>query len=503
MKILTAQQTREADAYTIKNEPIKSIDLMERASQKCVDWLINKYESSTNFTVFCGVGNNGGDGLAIARMLQENGYAVTLYVVHFSNKHTTDFDVNFDKIKELGMTPILLTEQDHLFKLEANAVVIDAIFGSGLTRPIDGFIVDIVQEINKHKSAIISIDIPSGLFSESNKNNITEHIIQAEYTLTFQQPKLTMLFPENYNYVGEFEIFDIGMHSDFLDEVSTSNYYVTVDYIKSILHHRNKFSHKGTYGHTLLIAGSTGKMGAEILAAKACLRTGVGLLTVQIPKRGLNIIQTAVPEAMCIIDEADDSISMLTDIDSYSCVGIGPGLGISPETENVLKLLIQNSNNPLVMDADALNILAKNPTWLSFLPSESILTPHPKEFERLFGVWHNDEERLEKQRKESIKNNVIIVLKGANTSISLPDGTVYFNSTGNPGMATAGSGDVLTGVVTGLLAQGYDPKEAAIFGVYLHGLSGDLAKNKESINSLMASDIIDCISMAYKYIESQ
>jgi len=502
MKILTAQQTREADAYTIKNEPIKSIDLMERAAQKCAEWLISKYDLHNTFSIFCGVGNNGGDGLAISRLLKKQGYQFQLYIVQFSEKHTLDFDINANKLKELGVKPTVLTNQDYEFILSANTIVVDAIFGSGLARLIDGYVADIIQRINNAEVEVVSIDMPSGLFSESNIANVSKNIIQANYTLTFQQPKLSLLFPENYEYVGVFEIIDIGLHANFLKEVVTSYFYVTSEDIISILHLRGKFSHKGNYGHALLIAGSIGKMGAEILAARACLRTGVGLLTVQIPKSGLNIIQTAVPEAMCIPDKSNDYISVLPDITTYNCVGIGPGLGKAIETENVLKLLIQNSELPIVIDADALNILSENLTWLSFLPNESILTPHPKEFERLVGKWNNDEERLEKQKQLAIKNNLIIILKGANTSITLPDGSVYFNSTGNAGMATGGSGDVLTGIVTSLVAQGYSPKESAIFGVFLHGLAGNIAKNNEGINSIIASDIIDCIPAAYKQIEN-
>ena len=384
MKILTAQQTREADAYTIQKEPIKSIDLMERASQKCAKWLMNRYDVSTNFSIFCGVGNNGGDGLAIARLLQQKGYQLNLFIVHFSEKHTTDFDTNYDKVKYLGIEPILLTENNFDFKLQQDTIVIDAIFGSGLARPIDGFIAEIVQNINKKKWETVAIDMPSGLFSETNENNDLSNVIQADYTLTFQQPKLTMLLPGNYDYVGDFEVLEIGLHADFLENLEANNFYITEKVAKSILHKRSKFSHKGTFGHALLIAGSEGKMGAEVLSSKACLRTGVGLLTVQIPKNGLDIMQTAIPEAMCITDEADGYISVLNDIEPYSAIGIGPGLGKATQTQNVLKLLIQDSANPIVIDADALNILSENQTWLSFLPPNSILTPHPKEFERLF-----------------------------------------------------------------------------------------------------------------------
>ncbi|OFY97423.1 MAG: NAD(P)H-hydrate epimerase, partial [Bacteroidetes bacterium RIFCSPLOWO2_12_FULL_31_6] len=398
MKILTAKQTQDADAYTIKNEPIKSIDLMERASQKCVDWLVNKFDKTVSFNLFCGVGNNGGDGLAITRMLKQKGYEIIVYCVHFSEKHTPDFDTNLSRIKTIGINPILLTEKEHQFILSQKTVVIDAIFGSGLARPIDGFVAEIIHKINNTDVDIIAIDMPSGLFSESNINNNLENIIHANYTLTFQQPKLTMLFPENFRFVGEFEILDIGLHQEFLNNVNTSNYYLTLDFIKSIVHQRKKFSHKGNYGHALLIAGSEGKMGAEILSARACLRTGVGLLTILLPKNGLQIMQTAVPEAMCICDEADNYISVLPNITSFDGVGIGPGLGKEKQTQNVLKLLIQNSTHPIVIDADAINIISENLTWMPFIPPQSILTPHPKEFERLVGKWENDEERLEKQK---------------------------------------------------------------------------------------------------------
>ncbi|MDF1673016.1 MAG: NAD(P)H-hydrate dehydratase [Vicingaceae bacterium] len=498
MKILTAKQTREADAYTIKNEPIASIDLMERASKNCFDWLISKYGNKTHFTFFCGVGNNGGDGLAIARMLHYVGCEVNIYIVDFSDNHSQDFEINKKRLRDVGLEVSFLTDNNHQIEILLNSILIDSIFGSGLTRPIDGFISKIVTDINNYNNEVISIDIPSGLFSESNINNREKNIVSAKYTLTFQQPKLAMLFPQNYKYVGDFEVLDISLDQEYLSSVETNYYYISKEIIKSILHQRTKFSHKGNYGHALLIAGSKGKMGASILAALACLRTGLGLLTVQVPKVGYEIMQTSVPEAMNVIDDSEDYISNVIDTLNYDVIGIGPGIGKEELTKSAFKLLIQNSNKPMVIDADALNILSENLTWFSFLPSLSILTPHPREFQRLVGKWNNDEERLQLQIETSIKNNVIIVLKGANTSISMPDSTVYFNSTGNPGMATGGSGDVLTGMITGLLAQGYMPKDAAIFGVYLHGLAGDFAMQKIGINSIIASDIVNNISNAYQ-----
>lgn len=501
MKILNTVQTREADAYTIANEPISSIDLMERASSQCVNWLINKYDSKTSFAVFCGVGNNGGDGLVIARQLVIKGYDIDVFIVQFSENYSADFKVNLERLREEGIFPIILTEQQKDVYINEDIIVVDAIFGSGLTKPITGWIAELIQQLNQNKTTKIAIDIPSGLFAESNIDNLQENIIQATYTLTFQQPKLAFLMPDNFLFVGDFEVLDIGLHRKYLDQVSSQMVYVTKEIAQSILHVRQKYTHKGTYGHALLIAGSKGKMGAAILAAKACLRSGAGLISVHIPKCGVEIMQTAVAEVMCIEDEENDFVSTLSEISLFSAVGIGPGLGQETQTKKVLKLLIQNSVNPLVIDADALNIIAENKTWLAFLPNQSILTPHPKEFERIVGGWANDEERLKLQQQLSLKNNLIVVLKGANTSITCPDGMVYFNSSGNPGMATGGTGDVLTGLVTGLLAQGYEPKDAAILGVYLHGVSGDIAKENLDENAMIAGDLLNYLAMAFGWLK--
>lgn len=502
MKILTAQQTREADAYTIKNEPITSINLMERAATQCTDWITEKYHNGTSFAIFCGVGNNGGDGLVIARHLYTKGYDVDVFIVQFSENYSPNFKTNLERLREEGLFPIFLTEQMSSVYINEDIVVVDAIFGSGLSKPITGWIGNIIQQLNENKSTKLAIDIPSGLFTEDNTKNIQENILKVNYTLTFQQPKLSFLLPQNNSFVGDFEILDIGLHPDYLDKVSSKTIFISKDIAQSILHTRQKFSHKGNYGHALLIAGSKGKMGAAILATKACLRSGAGLLTVQIPKCGTEIMQTSVPEAMCIADENLNFIGNLTDITSFSTIGIGPGLGQEEQTQKALKLLIQNADKPLVIDADALNILSENKTWLAFLPQNSILTPHPKEFERLVGKWTTDEERLELQQELSVKNNLIVVLKGANTSITCPDDMIFFNSSGNPGMATGGSGDVLTGIITSLLAQDYNPKDAAIFGVYLHGVAGDIAKENLGEDSMIASDILNYLPMAFGWLKS-
>lgn len=498
MNILSATQIREADAFTIKNEPISSVDLMERAATKCFDWLEKKYHKDDSFAIFCGVGNNGGDGLVIARLLKKAGYQVEVFVVEFTKKYSADFQVNLDRLKELALVPVFLTEANHSFSIKEKSIVIDAIFGSGLARPISGFIVQIISQINQNE--IVAIDIPSGLYCDDNRGNDGEKV-KSKYTLTFQVPKLAMMFPSNFDYVGEWMVLDIGLNNEFIDQQDTKYYALSDEDASLMLQKRPKYAHKGSYGHALLVAGSKGKMGAAVLASRACLKTGVGLLTTHVPKIGLPILQTVVPEAMGSESEGEEFITDLPDLSKYIVIGVGPGIGLEKQTQNILKLLIQNAKTPLVLDADALNILSENKTWLSFLPSDSILTPHPKEFERLVGKWSSDEERLELQQNFSLKHNVYLVLKGANTSITTPLGNVFFNTTGNPGMATGGSGDVLTGIITSLLAQGYHPQEAAVLGVYLHGLAGDVAKENNTEYAMIASDIIESLPLAFGWLQ--
>lgn len=499
MRILTSEQIKKADEFTIQNEPIKSIDLMERAAKQCFEWIKNKYSTKKNFAIFCGVGNNGGDGLVIARLLAEANYNVNVFVVEFSKNYSVDFTTNLEKLKKNKIQFTTVTADSYRFIIPTKTIVIDAIFGSGLNKPIDGFVSHVVHQLNNYR--IVSVDIPSGLFCEDNQNNISENIIKANYTLTFQQPKLAMMFPQNDVFCGKCVVLSIGLHPDFLNTVETNYYYTTKQDVKGLVLPRQKFSHKGTFGHALIIAGSYGKMGAAILSSKACLRSGVGLLTSHVPKCGLTVLQTSIPEAMCSTSDENEFISDLPNLENYSAIGVGPGIGTEKQTQNVLKLLIQNTKTPLVLDADALNILSENKTWLAFLPESSILTPHPKEFERLVGKWENDEVRLKLQVEFSIKNKVIVVLKGAHTSISMPNGKTYFNSSGNPGMATAGAGDVLTGIITSLVAQGYSSENAAILGVYLHGVAGDVAAENLGEEALIASDIIEHLPQAYGWLK--
>jgi ADP-dependent NAD(P)H-hydrate dehydratase / NAD(P)H-hydrate epimerase len=491
MKILTAEQTKAADDFTIKNKPISSLNLMERAGTNCTSWIIDNYTTDIPVIIFCGIGNNGGDGLVIARLLKKKGFDVSIYIVEFSKKYSPDFSKNLKKLEKEKVNIHFLTENNFSFELPENILIIDAIFGNGLSKPINGFIAEIITTINTSNTTVIAIDIPSGLFADSNINNNSAAIIEADYTLTIQQPKQSFFAVETQKYVGKFIIINIGILPAFLNEVVTDTYFVTHEAILPLLKKRTKFSHKGTYGHSLIIAGSKGKMGAAVLASRACLKIGSGLVTALVPRIGLNVVQIANPEVMCIATSEKDFINELPDLSNYNSIGVGPGIGTEKQTQNSIKLLIQNCKQALVLDADALNILAENKTWLAFLPPHTILTPHPKEFERLVGKTSNSEEKWQLQKKFAIKHQVIVVLKGAYTSIACPTGELYFNSTGNPGMATAGSGDVLTGIITGLLAQGYTPSQAAILGVYVHGFAGDKAKEILSENTLVASDIIN------------
>ena len=499
MKILTAQQIRDWDEYTIRHEPISSIDLMERAARKCFDWLEQRSYLVHQFCIFCGKGNNGGDGLAITRMLAERNCKVTIYILDFGHHGTDDFQANLARIHLYpGVKIHYIQSKENLHPLPQDVIVIDALLGSGLTRPLDGLTEEIVKHINKSSCEIIAIDIPSGLaVDQSSKGNT---IINADHTLSFQCFKPALLMAENADFTGEIHILDIGLHPDYLQSIETEYELLDEIIIRKIYKPRNRFSHKGDFGHALLIAGSYGKMGAAVLSAKACLRSGAGLLTCHIPKCGHDVLQTTIPEAMLLTDFNSSFITNIEeDVSNFDAIGIGPGLGTAPETRKILKEILKKHTKPLVLDADALNCLAME-KQLPPLPPGSILTPHPKEFERLFGKSKNEYERNAKAMLHAKLLNCVIVLKGHYTFIATPAGEGYFNSTGNAGMATAGSGDTLTGIITGLLSQGYSSSDAAILAVYLHGLAGDIAAEKFSQEALIAGDITDQLGEAFKRI---
>ncbi len=499
MKIFTSGLTKQADNFTIENEPISSLNLMERAAGRATDKILKLYFNRINFTIFVGPGNNGGDGLVIARLLAVKGLNVSVYFVKFTDRMSDDFKANFERLKKVNEVSVFIFDAIEKFpEIKKNTLIIDAIFGSGLTRLLKGFPEEVVKRINELENDVVAIDSPSGLFGENNPAG-ERTVVKANHTLTFQYPSLSFLFPENEEYVGEFHVIDIGIHKNFIKQTDTPYYYVQKEDIR--LRKRNKFSHKGNYGHALLIAGSYGKAGAQILAAKAAHRTGVGLLTAVVPVLNYQILQIASPETMLYIDDNKKNISDFSNLRKFNAIAIGPGIGFENETKTMLKKLIENCSKPIVFDADAITILSENIDWLNNVPEGSIFTPHPKEFERLVGKSKNNYEEMQKQTEFAKKYSIFLVLKGANTAIATPDGKIYFNSTGNPGMATGGSGDVLTGIIVSLVSQNYTPFEAAVFGVYIHGLAGDFAAEQKGQYPLIASDIVRYLPDALKSLE--
>ncbi|MDJ1500363.1 NAD(P)H-hydrate dehydratase [Xanthocytophaga agilis] len=501
MKIVSATQIREIDEYTINHEPVTSIDLMERAATAFSSWFMQHYSNIKRIKIVCGPGNNGGDGLVIARILYSYGYKVEVYTILPTAKTSKDFDINLQRLSSL-ISEQRITPNSKLPQFHTEDILIDALFGSGLNRPLAGLAADIVQAMNQAKT-IIAVDIPSGLFTDTN-NSKEDVIIKATQTIAFQLPKLAFMLPQNADFIGDWHLVDIGLHPTAIAQASTNYFYTHTRKAITYLKKRSKFSHKGTNGHALLIAGSYGMMGAAILSARACLRSGVGKLTLHAPKHANDLVQSNIPEALF---SADDNKYLSTtewtedQLKSYSAIGLGPGLSIDTKILSLIHSIIEHGSSiPLIIDADGINNLStpEGRDLLDKLPENTIITPHPKEFQKLLNrSWQNDYEKLDLLREFSVKYQVIVCLKGAHTAVALPDGSIHFNSTGNPGMATGGSGDVLTGIITALLAQKYNPAHAAIFGVYLHGLAGDIAVKEKSIYSMVASDLTDNLPKAF------
>ena len=492
MKILSAQQIKDADEYAISDGSISSLALMQRAAEACYTWIVNHYNKTHLLSLFCGSGNNGADGLVIARMLQEAGYAVNVYIT--SENGSENFKKNLSRINNAKH----FSEWKQISNY--NEIIVDAIFGVGLNKPVSGIFAEQIYKINAAQKPVISVDIPSGLYAD--KSSFENTVINATYSLTFQALKLAFLFAENAKYTGEIITIDIGLQSVYNDVINSDKQITNAVDVRKIIKARGAFSHKGIFGHAMLISGSYGKMGAAVLAGTACLRTGAGLVTIQAPACGYEILQTSVPEAMVLADD-ENIISSSLNYDKYNAVGIGPGIGTAPVTAKVLENILSVYHNPLVLDADAINILSDNKFLLAKLPAQTILTPHLKEFERLAGTSQNDFERHELQIRFSREYDCYVVLKGRYSCISTPDGNSYFNSTGNPGMAKAGTGDTLTGMITAMLSQGYSSKESCIAAVYLHGLAADIAVKDIGEHSLLATDIIKNIGRAFLYLENQ
>ena len=496
MKIFSADQIKTLDAYTIQHEPVASIDLMERAALAFTDWFTATFEdTSVPIYIFCGPGNNGGDGLAIARLLHFRGYEASVYQVEISAQKSADYQENLQRLpRHQGITTTSINVDDALPNIIAGGIFIDAMLGAGLNRPLSDYWEMLTEHLNIYDGTRIAIDIPSGMFADRPTKTTS---FLAHHTFSFETPKLGFFMPENQDRVGQWYIGSINLHPKAIAVTPTPYFYLDEALVKNVIMPRPKFGHKGTFGHCLLVVGSYGKMGAAVLASMACLRSGVGLLSVHIPKCGYDILQSSVPEAMASVDPEQEYISTFPDLSRYKSIGVGCGLDQQNITAEALHQLLITAKMPLVLDADALNIIAQHPEWFSLIPKGSILTPHPKEFERLFGPTRNHFERIELLRAKSHELALNILLKGAHTAIATPAGICFFNSTGNPGMGTAGSGDVLTGILSGLVAQGYSPNDAAILGVYLHGLAGDVAVQYIGEEALIARDLVSYLGKAF------
>lgn len=496
MKIYSADQIYEAINSTIENSETTSNELMEFAGTQIFDWFDTRMQGAqVPIHIYCGIGNNGGWGLVLGRQLLHHGYNVHVYIVNFSVKRTKDFLINYDRIKEFKVWPRLLSSSEDFPEMHKDDIIVDAIFGIGLNRETSDWVKSLIKYINASEAYVVSLDVPSGLFPNQAPED-KEAVIKSNYTLTGQAPKLSFFLPETGIYMQQWAALDVGLDPAYLK--TTDPEVELIDKLEALPLYipREKFAHKGTYGHGLIAGGSYGKMGAVTLASSACLRTGAGLVTAYIPACGYTILQTSLPEAMVICDESEKNITKIQYDIEPKAIGIGVGMGTEATTVKALKTFLKTNKTPLVIDADALNILATNKTLLKLVPKGSILTPHPKELERLIGEWKDDFDKLEKTKAFSKKYDVIVIIKGAHT-ITIYNNNLYINNTGNPGMATAGSGDVLTGMLTGLISQGYESLKAAIFGVYLHGKAGDIALTGLGYQALAATDIVSNIGKAY------
>jgi hydroxyethylthiazole kinase-like uncharacterized protein yjeF len=487
MKLLSASQIHEADQYTILNEPISSVDLMERASAACTDWLLENFDQTTVIGILCGMGNNGGDGWVIARLLKTAGYDVRPYAIMHGQAFSPDCDQQLRKWEEnWGPTTQIATLED-LPELETFDVVIDAILGTGLSAPLRGLLAGIVMQINDSQKPVVAIDLPTGLFCDYNDHNNLGCVVKAGHTLTFQFPKLAFFLPDSGPLVGDWKVLDIGLHPDFIQQVKVEFQFFTETHAIQITKPRLRFSHKGTHGHVAIVGGELGKVGAVVLAGQGALRSGAGLCTLVVGQAAVPIVQSSFPEAMTEVNTIPESTNALA---------IGPGLGLGEYSEKLLDTCLAWTGGNLVVDADALNLLARRSNWK--VPTNTILTPHPGEFDRLFGTKsHSWREKIQMAKAFVQSESVILVLKNAYTMVFLPDGQVWINSSGNAALAKGGSGDVLTGVIVSLLAQGYAPQDAARLGVWLHGRAGEYAAKLYGTRGVLSSDVANTMGLVW------
>lgn len=506
MKIFTSKQIHEWDAFSIKEESITSLDLMERSAEAITSAIQKRWRTDVPVIVFAGPGNNGGDALAVARLLAERDYDVVAYLFNIRNHLSDDCYSNKMRLKDSKRLKqfVEVTEEFDPPELTDGMLVVDGLFGSGLNKPLSGGFASLVKYINASESTVVSIDLPSGLMAEDNTYNVAANIVRADVTLTLHTKKLCMFFADCQQYIGQLSVLDIALSEEWKEQTPSQMVMLEPEMVKPLIKSRDEFAHKGTMGHALIIAGCYGMAGAATMAAKACLRTGVGKVTTHIPARNYDIMQISVPEAIVQIDKDEHCFSEAVDADCYNAVAIGPGLGQRDTTAIALISQIRRTQKPLVLDADALNILGSRKAWLQQLPQGVLLTPHPKEFDRLDGNDSgSDYERLTKARDMAQRLQVYVLLKGHYSALCQPDGSVIFNCSGNGGMATAGAGDVLTGMLVGLMARGYTQAEAALVGMYMHGLAGDIAAETVGEESLVASDIIKAIPMAIRQLQKK
>ena len=497
MKVFSKEQIYEGDKLTATKQNISSTDLMERAGTQIFNWMHMRMQGAqVPIHVFCGIGNNGGDGLVLARHLILDGYNVNTYIVNCSDKRSKDFLINYDRVKNVTKKwPTLLTCAEEFPEMHPDDIIVDAVFGIGLNRPVTPWVKQLFMHFKASKAFTLAIDIPSGLHTDKPVED-EDAVVWAGYTLSFASPKLVFFLPETAKFTVQWEILDIGLDPEFLHTTETEvsligKHEVLPNYIP-----REKYAHKGLFGHALIIGGSYGQIGAVTLTSRAALSAGAGLVSAYVPKCGYHALQSSFPEAMVITDTNEEIITNITFDIAPTVIGFGVGVGTDAKTVSAFETFLKTNKAPLVIDADGINILSKKKALLKLLPEFTVLTPHPKELERLIGTWKSDFEKIKKVKAFSKKYKVILIIKGAN-SITVFDDKLYVNTTGNPGLATAGSGDVLTGVITGLISQGYQPMVAAIFGVYLHGKSADIAVEDFGYQSLIASHVIDYLGEAY------
>jgi len=486
LPLLTSPQIREADAYTIANEPITSINLMERAAKAFVGWFVNHFpDKNQAVSIYCGTGNNGGDGLAIARMLHGHHYkAVNVKITRFSDKASDDFNVNLKRLQKL---PLIEIKSGDDLPTEESPVIIDAMLGSGLNKPLAGDYKRLVQYLNSIEKTVVAVDIPTGFFAEGKIDPQAE-VLKTDLVITFQQAKINFLLPESGPCINCWEAVNIGIDEDFVQSLNSPYQFVREKDIRRLLKPRHKFSNKGTYGHALIVAGQAKTMGAALLCSSACAHAGAGLTTACIPESGLIALNSYLPEVMAVIRQGDDMPEI--GWDKFTSMGIGPGLGEDESSLALLTYIFTNYRKPVVIDADALNLLAAHKQLWALVPEGSILTPHMKEFDRLFGEHDSWWLRLQTAIEKAKEYKVCIVLKNDYTITATPGGKAYFNSTSNAAMASGGMGDVLTGIIAALLAQKYSPEDACIIGNYIHGKAGDELALPNRMNVVLPGKLV-------------